>query len=132
MCIFARFAKIGKKSNNSRRGSLSVFTQRHLINYDMINVISFIFLIVAGLILYVGIKVAKPDGFAGIVTDSYEGWLGILVDALLLFSINWALRREERKRLLGQFGSESNDFCVGRYAATEKKRLVDRWKIERS
>ena len=121
MCIFARFAKIGKKSNHSGKGSVTVFFHRHFVNYDMINVISFIFLIIAGLILFAGIKIAKPDGFAGIVTDSYEGWLGILVDALLLFSINWALRREERKRLLGQFGSESNDFALDATRQLRKK-----------
>ena len=121
MCIFARFAKLGKREKETKRSSISVFLQRHLINYDMINIISFIFLIVSGLILYVGIKVAKPDGFGGVVTDSYEGWLGILIDALLLFSINWALRREERKRLLGQFGSESNDFALDATRQLRKK-----------
>ncbi len=121
MCIFARFAKIGKKANGSKRNSIGIFFQRHIFNYDMINVISFVFLIISGLILYIGIKVAQPNGFEGVVTDSYEGWLGILVDALLLFSINWALRREERKRLLGQFGSESNDFALDATRQLRKK-----------
>lgn len=121
MCIFARFAKVGKKTNPSKTGSATIFFHRYFFNYDMINVISVAFVIIAALILFAGIKIAQPDGFAGVVTDSYEGWLGILVDALLLFSINWALRREERKRLLGQFGSESNDFALDATRQLRKK-----------
>jgi len=120
MCIFARFAKVGKKTNQLKTGSINIFFQRHL-NYDMINMISVAFVVLAALILFAGIKIAQPNGFAGVVTDSYEGWLGILVDALLLFSINWALRREERKRLLGQFGSESNDFALDATRQLRKK-----------
>ena len=119
MCIFARFAKTGKKTKTRR--PINGFFHRHFINYDMINIISVIFVIIAALILFAGIRIAQPNGFEGVVTDSYEGWLGILVDALLLFSINWALRREERKRLLGQFGSESNDFALDATRQLRKK-----------
>ena len=119
MCIFARFAKIGKKPHQTH--SKNNFFHSHFMNYDMINVISFAFVVISVLILYAGIKIAQPNGFAGIVTDSYEGWLGIFVDALLLFSINWALRREERKRLLGQFGSESNAFALDATRQLRKK-----------
>ena len=63
MCIFARFARVGKKTNPSKTSSISVFFHRYFINYDMINLISVAFVIIAALILYAGIKIAQPDGW---------------------------------------------------------------------
>lgn len=127
MCLFARFTKIGKKAG--KQYTKNGLMQWNLPEADMINVISFAFLLIGVLVLFAGIKMAQPDGIAGIVIDSYEGWLGILIDALLLFSINWALRREERKRLLSQFGSESNAFALDATRQLRKKGWLTNGKL---
>ena len=64
---------------------------------------------------------AKNKGFVNIIVDSYSEWLGILIDAMLLYFINWAIRREEKDKLINQFSSESNSFALDATKRLRKK-----------
>jgi len=81
-----------------------------IFRHHRINMISVLFGAFGMLILVLGIRVVQPAGAAGVLADSYQGWLGIMADAVLLYWINRSIRREEEQRLLEQFGSESNAF----------------------
>ena len=127
MCIFAKFARIKKGKNTSRQkrltysSGLSFSCEKIFGRCDMITLISFCFAVISILILWMGWNYAQPNGVLGVVGDSYSEWLGILIDAMLLYAINWAIRREERERLMNQFGSESNSFALDATKQLRKK-----------
>lgn len=126
MCIFSKFAKIQKPNSNpeERQGYLGFIkniSQKVFGQIDMINIISFHFAIVAAIVLFLGWKFADTRGFTNVIVDSYSEWLGILVDAMLLYFINWAIRREEKDKLINQFASESNDFALDATKRLRKK-----------
>ena len=117
MCIFAKFVNIRRKLSGSSLGDQSISFVNSLHGYlfgkmDMINIISLHFGIAALVILMIGSHISGHQGLINVIGDSYSAWLGILVDALLLYFINWAIRREERDKLINQFASESNDFAL--------------------
>ena len=127
MCIFAKFANLKKPTSktNSESNSYLGFVKNgfEMIfgKIDMINIISFHFAIVAVIVLMAGWHLAENKGFANVVGDSYSEWLGILVDAMLLYFINWAIRREEKDKLINQFASESNSFALDATKRLRKK-----------
>ena len=126
MCIFAKFAKVEKTSASPtiQFGYFHFIKKgfgRLLGSVDMINIISFHFVIVAIAVLLLGWYFAENRGLLMVIGDSYSEWLGILVDALLLYFINWAIRREERDKLINQFASESNDFALDATKRLRKK-----------
>jgi len=126
MCIFAKFANIRRNiTGTSIVGTYSSFANG-LHGYlfgkmDMINIISLHFGMAALLILAIGSRISGHQGLITVIGDSYSAWLGILVDALLLYFINWAIRREERDKLINQFASESNDFALDATKRLRKK-----------
>ncbi|MFK8008381.1 MAG: pentapeptide repeat-containing protein [Saprospiraceae bacterium] len=133
MCIFARLANF-KKSNSSLNSKTSSGYFSSVKNgfemifgkIDMINIISLHFAIVAIIVLMAGWNLAENKGLVNVVGDSYSEWLGILVDAMLLYFINWAIRREEKDKLINQFASESNSFALDATKRLRKKGwLVD-------
>lgn len=126
MCIFARFANLKKTNSNSNasQGYLGFVKNGFEMIFgkiDMINIISFHFAIVAIIVLMAGWNIAENKGFVNVVGDSYSEWLGILVDAMLLYFINWAIRREEKDKLINQFASESNSFALDATKRLRKK-----------
>ncbi len=126
MCIFAKFANIQKDKSTvtARPSSLGIMKSiggTIFGKLDMINIISFHFAIVAVLVLMAGWHFAENRGFISVVGDSYSEWLGILIDAMLLYFINWAIRREERDKLINQFASESNAFALDATKRLRKK-----------
>ena len=121
MCIFAKFARISNSKSNPGKGVWKSHCELIFGRCDMINIISVIFALIAFVILIGGLKFAQPQNLSSVVVDSYSEWLGILVDAMLLYSINWAIRREERRRLVNQFGSESNAFALDATKQIRKK-----------
>lgn len=126
MCIFAKLAHLKKEDSNSNtsQGYLGFVKNGFEIIFgkiDMINIISFHFAIVALIVLMAGWHLAENKGFVNVVGDSYSEWLGILVDAMLLYFINWAIRREEKDKLINQFASESNAFALDATKRLRKK-----------
>lgn len=93
MCIFAKITRLNKIAS-------PVNIERNLISakeFDPINLISILFGVLGISILLMGIRFAHPEGVLGVLADSYEGWLGIVADALLLYWINHSIKREEEK-----------------------------------
>ena len=126
MCIFAKFAKIKRNKSTSSIGESYLSFVRNLHGFlfgktDMINIISLHFGIAALIILIIGCQLTGHRGLINVIGDSYSAWLGILVDALLLYFINWAIRREEKDKLINQFASESNDFALDATKRLRKK-----------
>lgn len=126
MCIFAKFSKLQmttseKQMHNGYPSAIKSFFENRIGQVDMINIISFHFAIVAVLVLTAGWHFAETKGWVSIVGDSYSEWLGILIDAMLLYFINWAIRREERDKLINQFASESNAFALDATKRLRKK-----------
>ncbi|MEM7105662.1 MAG: pentapeptide repeat-containing protein [Bacteroidota bacterium] len=108
MCIFAKI--LGKKKN-------SITDHR----FDLINLISIKVVFASLIILLLGQQFGGFSQIGELIIVSYSEWLGILIDGILLFSINWAIRREEKKRLFSQFGSESNAFALDATKQLRKK-----------
>jgi uncharacterized protein YjbI with pentapeptide repeats len=85
----------------------------------------------AGMALLVaGVLVVKPGGVAGILADSYGSWLGIMADAVLLYCIYRLIRREEARRLLDKFGSESNAFARDAVRQLRKKQWLTNGRLD--
>lgn len=136
MCIFAKFATLKKtntdKTHTSKQGYLGFIKAGFEIIFgkiDMINIISFHFAIVAVIVLMAGWQLAENKGFENIIGDSYSEWLGILIDAMLLYFINWAIRREEKDKLINQFASESNSFALDATKRLRKKGWLEDGKL---
>ena len=126
MCIFAKFANLKKtnpklKTSPGYLGYVKNGFEMIFGKIDMINIISFHFAIVALIVLMAGWHLAENKGFVNVVGDSYSEWLGIMVDAMLLYFINWAIRREEKDKLINQFASESNSFALDATKRLRKK-----------
>ena len=125
MCIFAKLVQPNSKKQANNRPARPIrpgtSVQRRWPKLDMINVISFCFALVALIVLLSGYQVAHIKGFASVIRDSYSAWLGILIDALLLYFINWAIRNEDKERLVNQFASESNAFALDATKRLRKK-----------
>lgn len=117
MCIFAKITRL-KKIPSPVHPNESLVTAKEL---DRINLISFLFAALGISILLLGIRFVHPNGAMGVLADSYEGWLGIVADALLLYWINHSIKREEEKKLIEQFGSESNAFALDAAKKLRKK-----------
>ncbi len=124
MCLFAKIANVQKPKSGIRQSGGTVLNSgfgKIVGRLDMINFISFHFAIVALIVLMAGWQVAGNQDWTCVVGDSYSEWLGILIDAMLLYFINWAIRREEREKLISQFSSESNAFALDAAKRLRKK-----------
>jgi nitric oxide dioxygenase len=68
----------------------------------------------AGLaLIFWGFSVQPPTSFAEVLTNNYGDWTpGLVVDGLLLLVINRVLRNNERRRIMGQVASQSNEFAL--------------------
>lgn len=131
MCIFAKsyWLSQDQSSPSGKRPKIALlnsWVSRIIGKADMINVISFQFAFLSLLVLYLGVVLTGKNSFTTVVGDSYGAWLGIIVDAMLLYFINWAIRREAMENLINQFGSESNAFALDAAKQLRKKGyLVD-------
>lgn len=126
MCIFAKFARIKKGKAKSTIRERYYFHAKRLHRFlfgkaDMINIISYHVGVAALIILIIGIHLTGNKGLFNVIIDSYSAWLGILVDGLLLYFINWAIRRDEKTKLINQFASESNAFALDATKRLRKK-----------
>ena len=99
--------------------------------HDTTDMIAVLFALLGISILISGYLVVQPAGTFGVIGDAYDNWLGILVDAVLLWSINQAIRREEKQRLIGQFGSESNAFALDAAKQLRQKGWLENGKLKK-
>ena len=123
MCVFAKMTSIRKRKELGRSlpKRLSATNTQISQQSDMVNTISLGFVIVAIIILAVGWRCTEGKTWIHIMRDSYSEWLGILIDAMLLYFINWVIRREEKEKIINQFSSSSNAFALDAAKRLRKK-----------
>lgn len=80
---------------------------------DSIDLLAFI-LLGSGLMLFVfGSLLEPPDSAAAVLIQHYGDWApGLIIDAMLLLVLNRIIRQHERKRVISQVGSLSNEFAL--------------------
>lgn len=128
MCIFAKITRLNKPGHLFKSVKIALSPKE----FDRINIISLLFGILGVSILLLGIQLLHPGSYMGVLSNSYGGWLGIVADAVLLYCINNAIKREEEQRLIEQFGSESNAFALDATKKLRKKGWLNNGKLNES
>jgi len=96
--------------------------QRHRYAIDAIDAFGLALLLIGVIIFSWGLLINPPDSVSQLVVQFHEEWTpGFVTDGILLLFVNRIIRRNERRRVLLQVGSLSNEFALDaiRLARTE-------------
>lgn len=81
--------------------------------FDEIDALALAFLALGGLLMVWGTVLSPPAGAGGFFLLHFTNWApGLATDGLLLLVLNHILRRHERRRVIAQVASLSNEFAL--------------------
>lgn len=81
--------------------------------FDEIDLLALAFLFLGGVSMVWGTLLAPPAGIREFVLLHFADWTpGLVTDGLLLLVLNHILRRHERRRVIAQIASLSNEFAL--------------------
>lgn len=81
--------------------------------FDSIDHLAIGFLVLGGVLMVSGTLLAPPATFRDFLLVHFSDWTpGLITDGLLLLVVNHILRRHERRRVVAQVASLSNEFAL--------------------
>ncbi len=82
-------------------------------NLDVIDFVALALVFVGGALLVYGLALNPPSSFEGFVRNEFGDWApGLIIDGILLLTINRVIHSQERKRVISQVASLSNEFAL--------------------
>ncbi len=80
---------------------------------DLIDVLALLFIVVGASLFAYGLFLNPPSSLEEFVLASFGDWTpGFVIDGLLLLTINSVIHMHERRRVISQVGSLSNEFAL--------------------
>jgi hemoglobin-like flavoprotein len=80
---------------------------------DSVDVLAYTLLAIGLALFGWGLALDPPDSLDGLVTTQYVDWTpGFVIDGILLLVLNQVIRRNERRRIMNQVASLSNEFAL--------------------
>ena len=95
------------------------------INLDLVDTLAMTFLIVGVSLFCLGVVIDSRDLHAFVQMFVDEWTPGFVIDGLLLLVVNRIIRRNERKNVLAQVGSLSNDFALDAVRRARSERWLE-------
>lgn len=84
-----------------------------MIRYDLVDAFALLLLAIGVAALAWGIHLHPPASFNELFINQYSDWTsGLVIDGVLLLVLNRVIHRHERKRVVSQVASLSNEFAL--------------------
>jgi hemoglobin-like flavoprotein len=99
--------------------------QKMYLERDLVKLVALILLIFSLTTLALGLYHSGPQTFGEFAAGNYSEWIGLFADAVLLWVLNWIIKRQEKERIITQMASESNAFALDAIKQIQRRGWFD-------